>query len=190
MAAVLTLACISGDVYEGNGSTIVGYKRVAGLEMKIWDQSSFFGALYTQGSIGVIAFRGTRLSDANDDRDDIGIGSGKFPVNKLGDAFDFFSKAKDYIQKNGGKKIIITGHSLGGGLAQVVSARITTFPVVGVTFNAPGMANLAGVVKFEKSNSPNVFNYRSENDPVSRVGKHIGRAPVSIKKEAIISYLH
>jgi hypothetical protein len=75
----------------------------------------------------------------------------------------------------------ITGHSLGGGLTQLVAARITTFPVIGVTFNAPGMAGLSSIVRFPLENHRNVHNYRAKFDPVSLKGAHIGRAPISIE---------
>lgn len=66
-----------------------------------------------------------------------------------------------------GKKVLITGHSLGGFLAQVVGAwkKFETH-----TFNAPGAAGYEGAPRFGK-----VTNHVRSFDIVGRFGRHVGQ---------------
>ena len=184
MPTVLTLAMISSDVYSDTGTGhVVGYKRLLGLpelDKNNSTGSSFFGAAYAHGQFGVIAFRGS-LEWADWTGADTQIAMGTFPIDQLGDAFSFVSAARLALVERGVKRIVVTGHSLGGGLTQLVAAQMTTMGACGVTFNAPGMGALKGGLQFMSSNSAHIYNYRAENDPVSLSGAHIGRAPVSIK---------
>jgi alpha-beta hydrolase superfamily lysophospholipase len=74
---------------------------------------------------------------------DVAIARRMLPTAQLGDAFSFFSSARAQLEREGCKRLLVVGHSLGGGLAAVVAARVTCFPVTGVTFNAPGLASLS-----------------------------------------------
>jgi hypothetical protein len=181
MPTVLTLSMISSDVYGGSGAAVLGYKR---LDHQVFNgrhatASSFYGAAYAGGAVGVVAFRGSQEREDWLDAD-VSIGAGNLPIDQVGDAFAFFNRAREVLVKQGAKRVVVTGHSLGGGLTQVVAGRVKSSPVIGVTFNAPGMAGLRSQVHITTANSPNVFNYRAERDPVSRYGQHIGHAPVSV----------
>lgn len=81
-------------------------------------------------------------------------------------------------------EVSLVGHSLGGGLCQVVGSwRDTRF----VTFNAPAMGtnwlaahvNIADPVNMVRTilahRRDDGVNYRLLNDPVSKIGNHIGR---------------
>lgn len=180
MAPVLTLARLSQDVYNDSSSGPVdGFRRIEGLNLARWSHSSFYGAPYTHGSTGVLAFRGS-LEREDWTGADLSIGLGRFPIDQLGDAFALFNTAKRLFEGQRITRIIVTGHSLGGGLTQVVAAGITSVPVVGVSFNAPGMAGLRGPVRIPRTNERNVFNYRADGDPVSLHGAHLGRAPTTV----------
>jgi hypothetical protein len=142
--------------------------------------SSFFGAAYSNDdAVGVVAFRGSAESTDWFDAD-ADIGLGRLPIDQWGDATSFFIMARGQLTARGCSRIVITGHSLGGGLTQLVGAGITSFPVVGVTFNAPGMGALTGAVRVGTANASNLFHFRARNDPVSQVGAHIGRAPMVV----------
>ena len=183
MPTLLTLAMISSDVYDDTGTgAVVGYRRLsptAGMSSANSRPSSFFGAAYCNDAVGVIAFRGS--AERTDWLDaDADIGMGNLPIDQWGDATSFFISARAELVARGCSRIVITGHSLGGGLTQLVGAGITTFPVTGVTFNAPGMGSLTGTVGVRRANAANLFHYRARPDPVSLVGAHIGRAPVVV----------
>ena len=62
----------------------------------------------------------------------------------------------------------VTGHSLGGFLAQLVCARNRS--LTGITFNAPGAAQFLT----EPSHHSEIYNYIREHDVVGTLGIHIG----------------
>jgi len=80
--------------------------------------------------------------------------------------------------------VTMAGHSLGGGLCQVVGSWIG---IRYVTFNAPAMGtnwlaahfNVTAPIDMVRTifsrRSDNSVNYRLLNDPVSKLGNHIGR---------------
>ncbi len=74
-----------------------------------------------------------------------------------------------------GDRLTITGHSLGGGIAQIVSARLN-LPAVGIS--APSVTGVDGVsAAWARSRSPIVC-LRVKNDPINRtsmVGSWLGR---------------
>jgi pimeloyl-ACP methyl ester carboxylesterase len=100
-------------------------------------------------------------------------------VERVGGALAFFASAYRALERAGCGRYIVVGHSLGGGLAAVVSAAVTWVPVRGVTFNAPGLGQFvgnpsAGSYDLGCPNAENVLNFRSDLDIVSRWGCHIG----------------
>jgi hypothetical protein len=151
------------------------------------DTNSGFAATYSTSDITketVIAFRGTQPAGGHQAgffdkiRDtladlgaDVKIFLRRLPMNQVSRALALYDVVKSQI----GGKITLTGHSLGGGLAQVVAA---FNGVEAVTFNAPGMGS--AVERFaEKSGKEikgnSVVNFRESLDPVSAgTGKHIG----------------
>ena len=88
------------------------------------------------------------------------IVGGKQPT-QLQSALDLYNLAEDYISTGG--SIVLTGHSLGGALVQLVAAKEG---VEGYTFNAPGVklqANQAGYT------SSNVHNFIIMNDIIGNL---------------------
>lgn len=68
-------------------------------------------------------------------------------------------------------KVFITGHSLGGFLAQLVAA---SYEIPASTFNAPGAAEYAEAHKIEFKGTANIKNYIRPNDVVGSFSKHLG----------------
>jgi hypothetical protein len=104
-------------------------------------QSGFYGAAYQNVDTGeiVIAYRGTEpTQDAFHDilGADVDIGTGD-EHQQFVDALEFAKNVQDTYQGLG-VDISVTGHSLGGGLAQLAA---DTFGWGGVTFEAPGMSH-------------------------------------------------
>ena len=132
----------------------------------------------------VIAYRGTDAIERNvkeaikDYETDLAIASGGNKVveaglNQFQDAYNFY----ECIKKNTGitdpSKITITGHSLGGGLAQYVAYKTkgqhqtTTFDAVGIGQVLPGVN--------PRDYDYSITDYVNENDIIGLYGEQLGR---------------
>jgi len=90
----------------------------------------FHGCIYKQGNEVVVVFRGT--ASARDFTADVKLAVGFCP-KQASAAKDLYQRAESIFSD---ANIVLVGHSLGGGLAQVVSH---WYKVPFVTFNAPPM---------------------------------------------------
>ena len=112
---------------------------------------------YKKGAV-VISFRGT--DDYKDlfENDFLQMGRNKLP-NQYVDAINYYNEIQKTFPRS---KIVFTGHSLGGSLAQLMG-NLTGNETV--TFNAYGVGNLLnGNINYE--NSKNIRNYGNINDLV------------------------
>ncbi len=95
--------------------------------------SGLQAAVFSKGSAKVVAFKGTTPTQGSDIVADLKIGTG---MNT-----SYFSNAETYVAQFANEPgVVVTGHSLGGGIAQVVGNR-RRLPFV--SFNAPGVALIA-----------------------------------------------
>ncbi len=115
----------------------------------------------------VIAYRGSD-NPADWLGADSEIALGQIPTEQLSEAVAFYAAVNATYGTDNGNNLSITGHSLGGALAQLVSANFGNYAV---TFNAPGMANQKKTMDFLYSN---VLNYVIMNDVVGTMGEHVG----------------
>lgn len=120
---------------------------------------------YKKGAV-VISFRGT--DDYKDlfENDFLQMGRNKLP-NQYVDAINYYNEIQKTFPSS---KIVFTGHSLGGSLAQLMG-NLTGNETV--TFNAYGVGNLLnGNINYE--NSKNIRNYGNINDLVHHKIEHMG----------------
>jgi len=145
----------------------------------------------------VIAYRGTErfglgenetdlTSVLKDVMTDINMITGTFD-EQFKDAWEFYKAVKE---QNPGKKIVITGQSLGGALAQIVPAKeytINRIKVKTYTYNAPGCRHLLDTYDCNQSYDYSfITNFSVMNDWCGMFGEHIGKRlllePIPIKE--------
>ena len=162
---------------------------------KLWS-NGFQGGCFHNRSRNelVIAFKGTVRSMATDLLADLTIAVQRIPAQA-----DTALRCVDRWRSMApGARVTLTGHSLGGGLCQVVGSW-RGLPYV--TFNAPAMgthwllahANITAPVHMVRTilgrRRDDSVNYRLLNDPVSKLGTHIGRV-VKINGGCSVSQAH
>lgn len=187
--SVLQLANISKRSYlDRDLLTEFGVTRVTGLS---GTDRNFFACLYKANGKLIISFRGT--DGVGDVKPDAQIALGVVP-SQYYSARKTFKALLNSVHVVKGEVDYLTGHSLGGGLAQMIGAE---FKVPFVTFNAPGTKRSyrelgIGVPGIHSEVSMSQFskslpksgrlpmhykwlNVRANGDPVSRAtGAHIG----------------
>lgn len=121
-----------GGTGQKVGSATIGYQSQNSLDPDPADPefiSGFYAVTYSMGGAAptglggqnVISYRGT--DSANDYTAGWSVGGGFVQFNQAQQALDFFADATGNSYKDGAaENFILTGHSLGGGLAGFVSA--------------------------------------------------------------------
>ncbi|MEF8758761.1 MAG: DUF3466 family protein [Candidatus Accumulibacter sp. UW25] len=183
--STITLARLSDDVYK-TGAGADGYVPIANLSIKDeFGNSGFTAIAYGKGDQVVIAVRGTDLNHYNQATYNVlsdasfvtGIPTLSFE-NSVNQLATLLTTVTNTVPS--GTKITLTGHSLGGGIAQIVgnAAKIAV-----TTFNAPGAAEftsafspLDGPLSALNIPSPSsdITNYRLYGDHISFAGRHLG----------------
>jgi hypothetical protein len=82
--------------------------------------------------------------------------------DQCGRAYALVRLARSTMGRN--DRIYVTGHSLGGGLAQIAAA---VMGVPAVTFSAPTVSAVSGVLEAYARNRPEIVNFRIKNDPIN-----------------------
>lgn len=129
MATLLELARLSDAVYEQQPQ-VAGWIRSA-FHPASGGLNGFQAAAFTRGGEVVVVYRGT--AQAMDGVADLKLGTG---MNST-----YFSAGEEFASAyRGQSNVTVTGHSLGGAIAQVVANR---GGYVMATFNAPGVGVIA-----------------------------------------------
>lgn len=118
----------------------------------------------------VVAFRG---SDAAADLpSDFSMLAGSAP-EQLEEATDFVKRIK---QQYPNAQIVVTGHSLGGSLAEMVASKYED--VVGITFDAVGTKKIVEATGGALVDNHNTVNYIVQGDVISNADAHVGQTVV------------
>ena len=132
------------------------------------------------------------ISAFEKDKEDWGLTTGKKQFT-TSCAKELLKDAENLsITKN--KKIIFTGHSLGGSIAQAMSyslehslreQKIENKRVEGVTFMAAGGYGNIARINDETMKKVDITNYVSLGDPVPNMSRHIGEMRELVRKDEI-----
>jgi hypothetical protein len=161
---------------------------VNGWECTHWENGTWYGnglqgGIYQNDKELIVAFKGTQpgTTKGSDITADIRLALGVLP-NQAGGAYAMTKMAANISQ---GRPVTVVGHSLGGGLAQVVGVWAE---VNFVAFNAPGMKDqvklstfnfmkplqMARSIRSRSTQESPGWCFRVKGDPVSAIGRHIG----------------
>ena len=160
-------SCVSKHGLAPRGFSLIEY----------CEEEGFYGAAYEWLGTNeiVIAYRGTELTDIADILNDIAI-LFQLAVRQTKYAYSLYKHIKSKYPK---ATISLTGHSLGGALAQLVAVLVARDEGIGVhteTFNAPGVGDFASssFYDFWKFGQFDVVNYFNPYDIIGSYGRHIG----------------
>ena len=147
-----------------------GYRVIDFNENK---KTGFYADVLSNGNDIIIAYRGTE--SGQDIRNDVAMAKSKIPAQAI-DAIRIYDKVK---REHPNSDIVVTGHSLGGSLAEIVSGIRGN---LAVTFNAYGVGDM--IKNKNALKEDNVVNYVNEYDAVSMVNgqNHIGEIFAVSKK--------
>ena len=167
------LMCI--DTYDKKQNHIRDWK----LSERIRNDENGFGAnIYKREGEVVIAFGAT--NDKQDVLTDVQMATGIMP-NQFKDAKKLFERVKE---ENPESKIILTGTSLGGSLAELIAS--IDEDVLAVTYNAYGVKEIIDNDPDLKDRG-NSYNYITKGDPVSRSSNHIGHV-IQKRQSSLIAH--
>ena len=187
LANLLQYAQIAAAVYktEQEMMTALVTGGQAGWSVRFWQagtaSNGFQGAILENDQEVICAYKGSKFGVTGKQDwlvNDVQIAINAMP-SQTHSAAEMVAVAQAYISGPARKPISIVGHSLGGGLAQIVGyLRGVPF----ITFNAPGCKGnieLIPGLSFTKPKAGgqkvNGFNMILGTDPVGNFGRHLGK---------------
>lgn len=141
--------------------------------------TGFFAAAYRDRVDGhvVVAYRGT--DDIHDGLVDVGMVATRLDLQAAQSELFTANVVRSVTHDGKIPEILVTGHSLGGGLAQLNAER---FSLHGETFNAYGTT---GLLFHRDEGGTQVTNHVRAGDPVSAASGHFGEVRVYATSEDI-----
>jgi hypothetical protein len=193
---LVEFARLCAAIYNSAVTSAAGFTRSGFTQRKNGFQGAYFSRPNGQGADYVVTVAGTQPGDdyGADIVADAGFGgnlsraaglivpvigpilaAGPTALEKQLSLAEQMVGMARRIATRPGDRVFITGHSLGGGIAQIVAAR-TGVPAVAIS--APAVTAVSGVEAAWRRTRAPIFCLRIRNDPINetaRVGSWLGR---------------
>lgn len=177
---------------EISGYKLIDFASGTVNENGEYKATGFQGGIYYNETTGeyVVVCRGTEFDGGEEQfKDFVKTDICEFGQDEIPEDFKETKKLLDNLLKNGVAKsqIHIVGHSLGGGVAQMLGAMddykdidVTTYNAVGVEHLLNDMQSAGYVLQNNAKNATNINNYVTCNDFVSTIFNIIGNKTIVV----------
>ena len=169
---------IKNEEFYGN---LLKYKVVHSMYHKGDSQATAIALYSQQKNILIISYRGTHtLTDVGTDAQLMvqNFTNGGLINSYIAEAYNFYTDSKSKVNTN--PKVILTGHSLGAYIANIIAmktgeiARVFSSPANYIVNHPNPFANVMSVLDTNYVPTPNVINFAMTGDPVVIAsGRHV-----------------
>jgi len=180
----ITLAEMSALAYTEPRNQELALRPMGFDNVVILEDGSMSGFLAMSDDVVVVAFRGTDMLSPNDwlanfdFRDRLPLDSGREVHRGFQNAYDsFVDEIKTHLRERNPKYTWITGHSLGGAMAECCAYdwAVSHLPLTGlVTFGQPRVGNKAMARFIDDEIGHKYMRFINERDPVPSLPPGIG----------------
>ena len=193
---ILTYAQLSKLVYEKaenkDSDAKIGFKlppwseiSIPGVSLKDKEEPKLKAKVFQKDKEIVIAFKGTTISDKSDLKNNLQILLSKKPP-RVDEAKNYVDQVLEYFRKKRGTlfccksfRVVITGHSLGGAIAEWISMQMG---LEAYTFDSPGC--LSSEMETQPSYKKRCHNFLSDPNLINTYHYHFGQVYfINIAKE-------
>ena len=167
---LLEFANIAQTTYDNPKTSKAKFKALGYSIVEFFDIDGAQAYLLTNGTITVLSFRGTEVTEKSDILADLKSGKnleacgGKVHVGFKGEINKLWPTISKVLADNPGN-LYVTGHSLGAAMATIAASRIQDRVTALVTFGSPRVGN----AEFVKSLAVEHYRVQNNCDDVTKV---------------------
>jgi triacylglycerol lipase len=167
---LLEFANIAQTTYDNPKTSTAKFKALGYKIIQFFDIDGAQAYLLTNGTITVLSFRGTEVTEKSDILADLKAGKnieacgGKVHVGFKGEINKLWPSISAVLADNPGN-LYVTGHSLGAAMATIAASRMQDRVTALITFGSPRVGN----AEFVKSLTVEHYRVQNNCDDVTKV---------------------
>ena len=167
---LLEFANIAQTTYDNPKTSTAKFKALGYKIIQFFDINGAQAYLLTNGTITVLSFRGTEVTEKSDVLADLKAGKnieacgGKVHVGFKGEINKLWPTISKVLADNPGN-LYVTGHSLGAAMATIAASRMQDRVTALITFGSPRVGN----AEFVKSLTVDHYRVQNNCDDVTKV---------------------